>query len=204
MARDVRVLRQRRKQASEEAVAQWELVQTALPERQRVEKQASIMQLRVALSSMTAADVATTKAGLLEQLQMMREELNKMRSKVDQMSSKDAPQPDPVRKDASKSGGIGRKLSFGKKDKEKLPPPVTAAPASSAAPPLPVEGKEENQVVRKSSFGKGNTITRVLSFGRSGKNKEKTEAPPEESSDKKKSASTAGSLVRKLSFGKKK
>lgn len=206
VARDVRVLRQRRKQANEEAKAQWERVQAALPDRQAKEKEATIMQLRINLAIMSPSDVEATKSRMMEELQEWRQKRDEKRAQLDKLMGvgpeANAPQPEAARKDTSR--GLGRKLSFGKKDKDKIQQAVNAAPTAPAAQAV-VEAKAEPNVVRKSSFGKGSagsTITRVLSFGRSGKPKEAKDAAAEDSEKKK--GSTAGNLVRKLSFGKKK
>lgn len=213
VARDVRVLRQRRKQASDEAISEWSLVQTAMPDRQAKEKVATLLELRSQLSSMTPAEVEAQQIVLREQLLHWHEERDKMRSQLEQLTGNvdAAPPAVDARKDNNSKGNMGRKLSFGKKEKpaQAPPSPPPAEPVSVAAPPKPPqppnpEPPKDSKIVRKGSFGKSgktSSLTRVLSFGKSKKEKDKD---GEETGEKKKTGSTAGNLVRKLSFGKKK
>jgi len=100
----------------------------------------------------------------------------------------------PAAAPAKSGSSLGRKLSFGRKEKK---PPAESAPqdngAAAAAPPPQDQPKEE--LKRKGSFG----LTRVLSFGKSKKEPSDANGEP-----RARSGSTAGNLVRKLSFGKKK
>jgi len=196
VARDVRVLRQRRKQANEEAMSQWQLVQEALPERQAKEKLCALLQLRSDLRSMSAAEVENTKASLREQIVHWQQQRDKARAQLEQMFGPSQGGPPPAEKGKDASRGLGRKLSFGKKEKTQQPS-TDGLPHAEKAASADSEPAESN-IVRKSSFGKSSSITRVLSFGKSNKKKEPSEDP-----EKKKSGSTAGNLVRKLSFSKK-
>eukprot|EP00966_Prymnesium_polylepis_P286552 6619173-Prymnesium_polylepis.1 len=154
---------------------------------------------------MSAGEMEATRASLLEQLARWQDDRDKARAQLYAQNAPTGEQPQPpAPPQPGKSGmSIGRKLSFGKKDKKQPAAPEPSAPPQAQPPPAqqpaPSEG-EGNQIVRKSSFGKSSTLTRVLSFGKSSKKKEEGTAEP--SGERK--GSTAGNLVRKLSFGKKK
>jgi len=205
VARDVRVLRQRRKIADDEATGAWLKVQEAIQNRQRMERKLAELRVCSELASMTKAQGEELRSSLSDQVAAARKQRDALQIQLQARQARlagaeaDLDPEEELRKAAAGKSNQVRRMSFGKKDKDK-------------------EAAAGGEVVRKPSFGKGTAVGRVLSFGKKKKDKPDGGAggdgskrdsaadggagPSEEV--KAKTGSITGSLVRKLSFGRKK
>lgn len=183
VARDVRVLRQRRKITEEEASAAWNKVEAVIKSRQQME--ASVAELRVyqEVLAMSPGAMAELKAAMQQQLDAAQRERDKLRDQLQVRQARmagfgaDVDPEDELRQLKANQ----RKLSFGKRSKS---------------------GTIET---RSDSFGKkSGGLTRVLSFGRSKKKDADVSTVSSNGSDPPKKESVGGSIVRKMSFGRKK
>ena len=191
VARDVRVLRQRRKLAEEEAAGAWRSVEKAMQTRQAQEQRVEELRLKQRLASASRPQLDELRAQLQEQVAAATKQCDMLAAQLEARQSRLAgarpeAEADPEEEIARVTKPV-RKMSFGKK-----------APGEGKAP------------------GGGGTLTRVLSFGKSKKKAEGAggEAAPGQSDaaagggeggeTRERKSSTAGGLVRKLSFSKKK
>jgi len=197
VARDVRVLRQRRKLAEEEAVTAWSKVQEAIAARQQLEVKLSELRTGREIANMPRTQVEELRAQLQDQVAEARKQRDALQAQLEARQAKlvgtGEAEMDPeeeLQRAATNKGGPARRMSFGKKDDSK----------SDAAAAI-----DKDKIVRKSSFGKsgGGGITRVLSFGKKKKDKD-AEDQEGATQDRPRQSSTASTIVRKLSFNRKK
>ena len=180
VARDVRVLRQRRKAAEDEAATAWTKVQQAIEARQAASLRLAETNLRNQLAPAGRAQLDETRARLAAQLAEAERQRNMLQASLEARQARLA-----GRAAAEAAEAAGGEASS------------SAAAAPAAAPPM--------QLKRNSSFGK--SMTRVLSFGKSKKSEAAAPAPaagapPSPTMEKR--PSSAGQLMRKLSFNRKK
>jgi len=201
VARDVRVLRQRRKLAEEEAAGAWRAVERAMQNRQGTEQHVEELKLKQRLANASKAELDEVRAQLQEQVAAATKQCDMLAAQLEARQTRLAgarPEAEADPEEEIARATTARKMSFGKKAK------------GSGA-----------EVVRKSSFSKkdiagthgegggGGGLTRVLSFGKKKKVDATTgglsSAPSEgaagESTQEQKRGGTGG-LVRKLSFSK--
>ena len=193
VARDVRVLRQRRKLAEEEAAGAWRAVEKAMQTRQSMEQRVEELKLKQRLAGASKAQLDEVRATLQEQVAAATKQCDMLAAQLEARQTRLAgarpeAEADPEEEIAK---ATSRKMSFGKK------------------------GKGEGAgMVRKSSFSKkdgggggggGGGLTRVLSFGKKKKQDggEGGGGGGAAGGEEKKSGG-AGGLVRKLSFSKQK
>lgn len=184
VARDVRVLRQRRKLAEEEAAAGWSKVETVIKSRQQMEASVAEQRVQEEVQAMSAGAIAELKAAMQEQLATAQRERDKLRDQLQVRQARlagfgaDVDPEEELRQLKTNQ----RKMSFNKRSK-------SAVAAVDQ---------------RADSFGKKPSgLTRVLSFGRS----KKKEDPPVATSnggDLAKKETVGGTIVRRMSFGRKK
>ena len=189
VARDVRVLRQRRKLAEEEAAGAWRAVEKAMQTRQAQEQHVDELKLKQKLGSAAKPQLDELRAQLQEQVAAATKQCDMLAAQLEARQSRLAgarpeAEADPEEEIARVTKPV-RKMSFGKKEK---------APGG----------------------GGGGGLTRVLSFGKSKKKAEGAggEAAPGQSAaaagggeggeTRERKSSAAGQLVRKLSFSKQK
>jgi len=209
VARDVRVLRQRRKTAQDEAAGAWKKVQEAVSARQRLEVRVEELKTLQRLSSMDKHHVEMYRAQLQEQVAAAKRQRDALQAQYNirqarlQGNGADIDPEEELRHAATTSraahkaaqpddkGGNGaRRMSFGK-----------AKDVNNNAGNADGNGGGE-VVARKTSFGRSSGLTRVLSFGK--KKKPAEGDGDDEGGGKSRSTSAASSLVRKISFGRKK
>ena len=201
VARDVRVLRQRRKLAEEEAAGAWRAVERAMQNRQGTEQHVEELKLKQRLANASKAELDEVRAQLQEQVAAATKQCDMLAAQLEARQTRLAgarPEAEADPEEEIARATTARKMSFGKKAK------------GSGA-----------EVVRKSSFSKkdiagthgggggGGGITRVLSFGKKkkvdatagGVSSEPSEGAAGESTQEQKRGGTGG-LVRKLSFSK--
>ena len=205
VARDVRVLRQRRKLAEEEAAGAWRAVERAMQNRQGTEQRVEELKLKQRLTSASKAQLDEVRAQLQEQVAAATKQCDMLAAQLEARQTRLAgarPEAEADPEEEIARATTARKMSFGKKVK------------GSGA-----------EFVRKSSFSKkdsagaghggggggGGGLTRVLSFGKKkkgdvavgGTGSESAEGAAGEATQEQKRGG-AGSLVRKLSFSKQK
>jgi len=201
VARDVRVLRQRRKLAEEEAAGAWRAVERAMQNRQGTEQHVEELKLKQRLANASKAELDEVRAQLQEQVAAATKQCDMLAAQLEARQTRLAgarPEAEADPEEEILRATTARKMSFGKKAK------------GSGA-----------EVVRKSSFSKkdiagthgegggGGGLTRVLSFGKkkkvdattAGLSSEPSEGAAGESTKEQKRGGTGG-LVRKLSFSK--
>ena len=201
VARDVRVLRQRRKLAEEEAAGAWRAVERAMQNRQGTEQHVEELKLKQRLANASKAELDEVRAQLQEQVAAATKQCDMLAAQLEARQTRLAgarPEAEADPEEEIARATTARKMSFGKKAK------------GSGA-----------EVVRKSSFSKkdiagthgggggGGGITRVLSFGKKkkvdatagGVSSEPSGGAAGESTQEQKRGGTGG-LVRKLSFSK--
>jgi len=202
LARDVRSLRERRRALEDEVNQAWTVHSGALEARQKSEGLQARLELSLKLDSMSKEGIDRLRASIGQQLEAAKKAREQARQQLASRQERIAAKGAAAAADANDDAlvevpqapartSLGRKLSFSRRKKEQ---PEGGQPAAGTGPaeaaPKPVSG-----------------LTRVLSFGRS-----KKPARPEGeggvtavSGDAAggKRESVAGSLVRKLSFGKK-
>ena len=205
VARDVRVLRQRRKLAEEEAAGAWRAVERAMQNRQGTEQRVEELKLKQRLTSASKAQLDEVRAQLQEQVAAATKQCDMLAAQLEARQTRLAgarPEAEADPEEEIARATTARKMSFGKKVK------------GSGA-----------EFVRKSSFSKkdsagaghggggggGGGLTRVLSFGKKkkgdaavgGTGSEPAEGGAGEATQEQKRGSASG-LVRKLSFSKQK
>jgi len=205
VARDVRVLRQRRKLAEEEAAGAWRAVERAMQNRQGTEQRVEELKLKQRLANASKAQLDEVRAQLQEQVAAATKQCDMLAAQLEARQTRLAgarPEAEADPEEEIARATTARKMSFGKKVK------------GSGA-----------EVVRKSSFSKrdsagahgggggggGGGLTRVLSFGKKkkvdaiagGSGSGPAEGAAGESTQEQKRGGTGG-LVRKLSFSKQK
>jgi len=205
VARDVRVLRQRRKLAEEEAAGAWRGVERAMQNRQGTEQRVEELKLKQRLTNASKAQLDEVRAQLQEQVAAATKQCDMLAAQLEARQTRLAgarPEAEADPEEEIARATTARKMSFGKKVK------------GSGA-----------EVVRKSSFSKkdstgthghgggggGGGLTRVLSFGKKkkgdaaagGSANEPVQGAAREATQEQKSGGASG-LVRKLSFSKQK
>merc|ERR1719409_424112 len=160
VARDVRVLRQRRKLAEEEAAGAWRAVEKAMQTRQSMEQRVEELKLKQRLTSASKAQLDEVRAQLQEQVAAATKQCDMLAAQLEARQTRLAgarPEAEADPEEEIARATTARKMSFGKKVK------------GSGA-----------EFVRKSSFSKkdsagaghggggggGGGLTRVLSFGK--------------------------------------
>ena len=192
LARDVRSLRERRKALESEVSSAWALHAAAMATRQQHEGHAMRLELSKRLETMSREEVDKFRASLLQQLETAKKaraqaaaQLAKRQENLARREAAENGEEMPEVPAAVARSSIGRKLSFTRRKKE-------AAEGAAAGEPV------EKPV---------STLTRVLSFGRTKKKPVEdgaTEAGQPPPAPEVKKESMGATLVRKLSFGKKK
>jgi hypothetical protein len=192
LARDVRSLRERRKALESEVSSAWALHAAAMATRQQHEGHAMRLELSKRLETMSREEVDKFRASLLQQLETAKKaraqaaaQLAKRQENLARREAAENGEEMPEAPAAVARSSIGRKLSFTRRKKE-------AAEGAAAGEPV------EKPV---------STLTRVLSFGRTKKKPVEdgaTEAGQPPPAHEVKKESMGATLVRKLSFGKKK
>mmetsp|Transcript_22502 Transcript_22502/g.43726 ORF Transcript_22502/g.43726 Transcript_22502/m.43726 type:complete len:566 (-) Transcript_22502:670-2367(-) len=204
VARDVRVLRQRRKLSEEESAAAWKKVQESIQGRQQLEAKVENMKMSQRLRSMDKPHVEVLRGNLQEQVAAARRQRDALLAQYNIRQARLAgvqadldPEEelrsvsDKNNQSASSIGQARRQLAGNKK--------VSGAQGDAKG-----EMRE-----RKASFGKSGGLTRVLSFGKRKKVPDQPASPvnvdPQPAEvEEKKPQSTTGNIVRKISFGRKK
>jgi len=207
LARDVRSLRERRRALEDEVNQSWTVHGGSLDARQKNEALQARLQMSLKLEGMGKEDLDRLRGTIGQQLETAKKAREQARQQLATRQERIAAKGAAAAADANDDAlvevpqapartSLGRKLSFSRRKKEQ---PAgeggaagTAAGGGGEAAPKPVSG-----------------LTRVLSFGRSKKpaRPEGEGGAPVPSGDQAaapKRESVAGSLVRKLSFGKKK
>uniref|UniRef100_A0A7S0LA14 Uncharacterized protein n=1 Tax=Coccolithus braarudii TaxID=221442 RepID=A0A7S0LA14_9EUKA len=188
VARDVRVLRQRRKTAQEEASAAWTKVQEAISERQHREVRVEQLKTLQMLSTMDKSHVEMLRSQLQEQLASARRQRDALQAqhaiRQARLQGVDA-ELDPEEE-------INRATTL------KAKPAEDKGNAAKRNPGFAKDAGDGTVKERKSSFGRNSAITRVLSFGK------KKNPKPSEGGEETKKESVGGALARKISFGRKK
>lgn len=116
-------------------MAQWELVQQILPERQLKEKHASELRLRVNLSLMGPSELEATRNSLLEQLREWQVERDRAQAQLQILFDQGSGLAAVPSNGVPKSSSISRKLSFGRKEKPKPQDYHLPDPSATGAPP---------------------------------------------------------------------
>jgi hypothetical protein len=204
VARDVRVLRQRRKLAEEEAAGAWRAVEKAMQNRQGTEQRVEDLKLKQQLTKVSKAQLDEVRGQLQEQVGAATKQCDMLAAQLEARQTRLAgarPEAEADPEEEIARAATARKMSFGKKVK------------GSGA-----------EVVRKSSFSKKDSVgahgagglTRVLSFGKKkkgdptvggsavgGSGSGPADGAAGEPAQQPKRGGTGG-LVRKLSFSKQK
>jgi len=210
LARDVRALRERRRQLEEELANVWTMQEEAMAQRQQTEALRDRLEWSQRLESMSRDDVERTRATILEKIDGAKKARAQAQAQIsarqERLAKRDAattssdadigvelPQVPPRM-------GLGRRLSFSRKKKQQQQT-QTQGDANGGGSANGGSERYSGEAQPK----KESTLTRVLSFGRS----KKSAAPSGDGGGDPPSGSTTprggvtGALVRKLSFGKK-
>ena len=219
LARDVRALRERRRQLEEELANVWTMQEEAMTQRQQTEALRDRLEWSQRLESMSRDEVERTRATLIEKVDAAKKSRAQAQAQIaarqERLAKRDAaatssdadlgvelPQVPPRM-------GLGRRLSFSRKKKQQQQQqqqqqqPGDANGGGGAANGGGSD-RHSGEAAAAPPPKKESTLTRVLSFGRS-----KKSAPSGDGSAEPPSGSTTprggvtGALVRKLSFGKK-
>ena len=184
VARDVRVLRQRRKLAEDEAAAAWSKVEEVVKGRQQLELAVAELRMHQEVQAMSAGALAELKAALAQQLAAAQRDRNKLHESLQARQARLAGHGADVdpEEELRAMKGVQRKYSFSRKPR-----------AGAAAAGAPADARPEP---------KPSGLTRVLSFGRRKKEVEPT--TPNGHGEEPKKESISGSIVRRFSFSRKK
>jgi len=215
VARDVRKLRQQRKQAEDEAANMYLQLVSSLEQRQSQEKVTETARMKLHLATIETADVEDLRISLQEQVEEAKRALAGLGA---QLASKQARNNAPVEatvdpedelrraappaetRRLGSSLNIGRKLSFGKGSKKSEDGGEISRGGSMLRKNSYGKSSKDGGEVTKSSSTSG--LTRVLSFGKSKKKEGTEQATAEGGGASSKKETTVGGMVRKLSFGK--
>jgi len=197
LARDVRSLRERRRALEEEVSQAWTVHSGALESRQKSEALQVRLELSLKFGSMGKDDLDKLRTSIATQLEAAKKAREQARQQLvtrqERIAAKGAAaaaeandEPLVEVPNAPARSSLGRKLSFSRRKKDGAADSAAGAVGAAAAgadAAKPVSG-----------------LTRVLSFGRS---KKPFKAEGEAAGPGERRESVAGTLVRKLSFGKK-
>lgn len=186
-ARDVRILRQRRQQSEQEALAKQQQIDDAIAARQKVQAQVAEMRMYEELPGLSSAALGELKAALQEQLAAAQRERNRLR---DSLKAKQA-------RAAGKSSDLDPEDEIKQQQQQQQARADGRRQAPSGKPDLTKKGSSLTRIL---SFNRKNSVGGAPSGAAPSANGS-TEAAPSSSSGKK---SVAGSMIRKLSFSKKK
>jgi len=186
-ARDVRILRQRRQQSEQEALAKQQQIDDAMAARQKVQAQVAEMRMYEELPGLSSAALGELKAALQEQLAAAQRERNRLRDSLK----------------AKQARAAGKSSDLDPEDEIKQQQQQQQARA---------DGRRQAPSGKPDLTKKGSSLTRILSFNRknSGGGAPSGAAPSANGSSEAASSSSsgkksvAGSMIRKLSFSKKK